>query len=120
MVKTIRPAMDARPGKKVEKSSVHCTPILYAEACNEWRGSSPRPSAWATQKRPSGGESSVTVSDLTGPGIEPQTAPTVMSSTAKPTGRYERKLRYWQMHVRIEMVESPGAHFPGGACFLPT
>ena len=36
------------------KSSFHS--YYYAEACNKWRGPSPRLSAWATQKRRSGGE----------------------------------------------------------------
>ena len=51
----------------------------YAEACNEWRGPSPRLSAWATQLR----RNVATVAsrwlhcvDLTGPGIEPQTSRT--------------------------------------------
>ena len=46
----------------------------YAELCNEWRGTSPRVSAWATQKRRGGGEPLVTLSDLTAPGIEPETS----------------------------------------------
>ena len=59
------------------KSSLYSP--LYAEACNELRGSSPRLSAWATQLR----RSVATVAsrwrhcaDLTGPGIEPQTSRT--------------------------------------------
>ena len=35
--------------------------LYYAEACNEWRGLSPRVSAWATQLRSSGGEPLATV-----------------------------------------------------------
>ena len=42
----------------------------YAEACSEWRGLSSRHSACTTQKRPSDGELSATLSDLTGAGIE--------------------------------------------------
>ena len=44
----------------------------YAEACNEWWGLSPRLSAWARQKRRSGGEALTTMYDLAGPVIEPQ------------------------------------------------
>ena len=56
------------------KSSLYSR--YYAEACNEWRGPSPRLSAWATQLR----KNVVAVAsrwrhcaDLTGPDIEPQT-----------------------------------------------
>ena len=59
------------------KSSLYSP--YYAEACNEWRGPSPRLSAWATQLR----RNVATVAnrwrhcaDLTGPGIEPQTSRT--------------------------------------------
>ena len=59
------------------KSSLYSR--YYAEACNEWRGPSPRLSAWATQLR----KNVATVAsrwrhcaDLTGPGIEPQTSRT--------------------------------------------
>ena len=59
------------------KSSLYSR--YYAEACNEWRGPSPRLSAWATQLR----RNVATVAspwrhcaDLTGPGIEPQTSRT--------------------------------------------
>ena len=51
----------------------------YAQACNEWRGPSPRLSAWATQLR----TNVATVAsrwrhcaDLIGPRIEPQTSRT--------------------------------------------
>ena len=59
------------------KSSLYSR--CYAEACNEWRGPSPRLSAWATQLR----RNVATVvsrwrhcADLTGPGIEPQASRT--------------------------------------------
>ena len=59
------------------KSSLYSP--YYAEACNEWRGPSPRLSAWATQLR----RNVATVAsrwrhcaDLTGPGIEPLTSRT--------------------------------------------
>ena len=59
------------------KSSLYSR--YYAEESNEWRGPSPRRSAWATQLR-----KDVTAvasrwrhcADLTGPGIEPQTSRT--------------------------------------------
>ena len=63
----------------------------YAEACNEWRGPSPRLSAWATQLR----RIVATVAsrwrhcvDLTGPGIEPQNSRTdsVRSATEQTAG----------------------------------
>ena len=45
----------------------------YFEACNEWRGPSPRHSAWATQKRRRCVEPLVTLSNLTGLEMEPVT-----------------------------------------------
>ena len=50
----------------------------YAEVENEWRGPSTQLSAWAlgntaSKKRRSGDEPQATVSDLTGPAIEPMT-----------------------------------------------
>ena len=59
-----------------------------AEACSEWRGPSPRLSAWATQLRR---DVAVVASrwrhcaDLIGPGFEPQTsrADSVISECAK-------------------------------------
>ena len=56
-------------GKKTSK--LHYTCGYYAESCNERRDPSPRLSAWATQKRRSGGK---IMSDLTSPVIEPQTS----------------------------------------------
>ena len=64
----------------------------YAEACNEWRGPSPRLSAWATQLQ----RNVVTVTsrwrhcvDLTGPVIEPQTSRTNSVRLAtEVTGRF--------------------------------
>ena len=57
------------------KSSLHSR--YYAEACNEWRGPSPRFSAWETQLRRN--VATVTIvwqhcADLTDPGIKPQTS----------------------------------------------
>ena len=51
----------------------------YAEEYNEWRGPSPRPSAWATQLRKNVAAVASRwqhCADLTGPGIEPQTSRT--------------------------------------------
>ena len=72
------------------KSSLYLP--YYAEACNEWRGPSPRLSAWATQLR----TNVATVArrwrhcdDLIGPGIEPQTSRTDSVRLATElTGRY--------------------------------
>ena len=68
--------MQIFPNQKI-KSSLYSP--YYAEACNEWRGPSPRLSAWATQLR----RNVATVAsrwrhcvDLTGPGVEPQTSRT--------------------------------------------
>ena len=47
----------------------------YSESCNEWRGPSPRLSAWATQLRRNVAAVASRwrhCADLTGPGIEPQ------------------------------------------------
>ena len=56
------------------KSSLYSR--YYAEACNEWRGSSPRRSAGATRNTASKKHCSGvnTVSNLTGVGIEPLTS----------------------------------------------
>ena len=58
--------------------------VYYAEACNEWRGSHARLSAWATapneetlQRSRAVGD---TVSNLTGPGNEPTTTRAVAMS----------------------------------------
>ena len=59
------------------KSSLYS--LEYAEACNEWRGPSPRLSAWATQLRRNVAAVASRwrhCADLTGPGIEPQTSRT--------------------------------------------
>ena len=64
----------------------------YVEACNEWRGPSPRLSAWATQLR----RNVATVAsrwrhcdDLTDPEIEPQTSRTDgVRLASEQTGRY--------------------------------
>ena len=72
------------------KSSLYS--LYYAEACNEWRGPSPRLSAWATQLRRN--VSAVAsrwrhCADLTGPGIEPQTYRTESVRLAtEPTAGY--------------------------------
>ena len=61
--------------KKKLKSSLYSR--YYVEACNKWRGPSPQLTAWTTQlqkKCSSGGEPLATLSDLTSPGIEPQTS----------------------------------------------
>ena len=76
------------------KSSLYSP--YYAEACNEWRGPSPRLSAWATQLR----KNVATVAsrwrhcvNLTGPGIEPQTSRTDSVRLATElTGRYYNSL----------------------------
>ena len=55
------------------KSSLHSR--YYAEEYNEWRGPSPRRSAWATQLRRNVAAVASRwrhCADLTGPGIEPQ------------------------------------------------
>ena len=58
--------------KKIKiKSSLYSQ--YYAESCDEWRGPSPRLSAWATQKHRIDDELLATVSDLTGLGIELKT-----------------------------------------------
>ena len=59
------------------KSSLYSR--YYAEACNEWRGSSLRLSAWATQLRRNVAAVASRwrhCADLTGPEIEPQTSRT--------------------------------------------
>ena len=57
----------------------------YAEAYSERRDPSPRLSAWTTQKHRSGGD---TVSDLTGPVIEPSFYRTESDVLNLPTGRF--------------------------------
>ena len=59
------------------KSLLHSP--YYTEACNEWRGPSPRLSAWATQLRRNVAAVASRwrhCADLTGPGIEPHTSRT--------------------------------------------
>ena len=72
------------------KSSLYS--LEYAEACNEWRGPSPRLSAWATQLRRNVAAVASRwrhCADLTGSGIEPQTSRTesVRLATELTAGR---------------------------------
>ena len=72
------------------KSSLYSP--YYAEACNEWRGPSPRLSAWKTQLRRNVATMASRwrhCADLTGPGIELQTFRTDSVRLATElTGRY--------------------------------
>ena len=74
-------------GDKV-KSSLYSR--RYTEASNEWRGSSPRLSAWATQLLKTSQQWRVVgqfVSDLTDLGIERQTFRANSDVTTTPTGQ---------------------------------
>ena len=73
--------VSADPAEKLQKSKIKSSlySLYYAEACNEWRGPSPRLSAWATQLRRNVAAVASRwrhCADLTGPGIEPQTSRT--------------------------------------------
>ena len=57
-----------------KKSNLQVYSRYYAEACSEWWDPSPQLSALTTQKYRRGDEPLATVSDLTGPEIEPQTS----------------------------------------------
>ena len=78
------------------KSSLYSR--YYAEACNEWRGPSPRLGTGATQL-----PRNDTVSDLTDPATEPQISRTSGDVTTVPT-----KKRH---HFRYKRINAVTNHF---------